>query len=218
MRTAWFMKAHTREEEEASKTLRIFVCQFTNTAILVMLVKSPIEPFASIPGEHYDHVNSKWYAQVGSPMVITLLTQFLAPPATHLIMHFVVGKLLRWNAQRSGKIVTQNQLNANQAPGERDLAAGYGEMLLAMSVTLVYGPGMPLLYWVAAGGFSLRLLVERYCDLRIYKRPPLFSKALMSSFDEVLMVVATMHTLLSAYFLAPSKHFVLKHVEGGQTI
>ena len=48
------------------------------------------------------------------------------------------------------------------APIPRDIAVGYGEILLALSVTLVYGPALPLLYFMAAAGFGMRYWVEKW--------------------------------------------------------
>jgi hypothetical protein len=166
------LRSHTMEEELQSKTLRIYFCQLTNTAILVLLTKSDLGPFSNLPGEHYKTMNAKWYANIAAPMVLTMFVQFLTPLAFHFIFHFGVGNVLRCVSRRNAS--TQNQLNAVEAPKARDFAAGYGEILLAMSVTLIYGPGVPMLYFVAAFGFALRVVVEKWFDLRIYEKPHLY--------------------------------------------
>jgi hypothetical protein len=47
------------------------------------------------------------------------------------------------------------------APDEFNIAASFGEVLLAATVSLLFGGGIPILYWVAAAGFALRC-VFRY--------------------------------------------------------
>ena len=42
----------------ASKAVRIFVCQLTNTAILALLIKSTFGPFKNTPGTHYTQVRA----------------------------------------------------------------------------------------------------------------------------------------------------------------
>jgi len=37
---------------------------------------------------------------------------------------------------------------------------------------------------LCAAGFGLRYCVERYCDLRIYRKPPLYSKELVGSYNK----------------------------------
>ena len=61
VQTSPALKAHTKEEEMSSKVIRIFMCQLTNTAILLMLSKSTFAFFQGIPGEHYPNVSAKWY-------------------------------------------------------------------------------------------------------------------------------------------------------------
>jgi len=198
--TAPVLKAHTQEEEMSSKVLRIFLCQLTNTAILILLTKSAMPPFDEMAGEHYENANAKWYANIAAPMLVTMVIQFITPPAFHFIMHFGVGFLVRVLKINSSH--TQNQLNAAIAPKDRDFAAGYGEILLAMSVTLLFGPAVPVLYFIASAGFALRFCVERWCDLRIYGKPPLYSKKLIGSFDNVLLVLAALHCLMSCYLIS----------------
>ena len=111
-----------------------------------------------------------------------MMIQFTIPCSTHLGLHHIVGRVVRSIGRR--RATTQNQLNQVEAPVERDMAGGYGEILLAAAVTLLYGPGMPMLYFVAAAGFGLRYWAELYCDLRIFRRPPLYSRELVGSFDE----------------------------------
>jgi hypothetical protein len=133
--TPW-LKSHTEEEELKSKVIRIFLCQFTNTAILILVTKSAIGPFIDIPGEHYESMNAKWYAHNAAPMMMTMIIQLVTPSAMHLMMWPIMGAI---KCSKRGSALTQNQLNAICAPKPRDFAAGYGEILLSMSVTLIYG-------------------------------------------------------------------------------
>ena len=77
--TSPWLKAHTMGGEMASKVLRIFMCQLVNTALLVLLVKSAIPPFADLPGDHYSNVNAKWYSNIAAPMMATMAIQFIIP-------------------------------------------------------------------------------------------------------------------------------------------
>ena len=71
---------------------------------------------------------------------------------------------------------TQNQLNASQHPHSFEVAAGYGEVMLATSVTMIFGSGIPLLYHVATVGFFIRLTVEKFIIVKVTRKPPLYSK------------------------------------------
>jgi hypothetical protein len=70
-------------------------------------------------------------------------------------------------------------------------------------VTLIYGPGIPMLYFVAAAGFTLRYWVELYCDLRIYRRPILYGRELVgTSFADVLSLMMVLHAFISTVVVA----------------
>lgn len=69
---------------------------------------------------------------------------------------------------------TQNALNASQTPPQCDLSLKYGEILLSMSVLLIFSSGIPALYWVGAIGFGLRYWVDKWFVLRICAKPPLY--------------------------------------------
>jgi hypothetical protein len=55
-------------------------------------------------------MNAKWYANIAAPMCLTMLIQFVTPPA----FHYGIGTVLRCVGRRNA--MTQNQLNAAEAP------------------------------------------------------------------------------------------------------
>ena len=197
--TAGFGKAHTMGEEMAATTTRIFMCQFTNYVVLIILAKSTFLFFKEIPGDHYSNINAKWYALVAMPMLSALVIQFILVPIEHVFVHLVglpPHFLLRLSA------TTQNKLNLAEAPILRDLSVGYGEVLLAMAVALIYGPAIPMLYFVASAGFAMRYWCEKWSDIVVSAKPPLLSKSLMSTFDEILACVVLLATMMSTYYVS----------------
>ena len=107
----------------------------------------------NIPGDHFAQVNAQWYASIGSPLVATMFIQFMTPAVVKAITYGVSILKLQISA---GKAQTQHALNELMAPAEFNIAASFGEVLLAATVSLLYGGGIPILYWVAAAGFTLR--------------------------------------------------------------
>jgi hypothetical protein len=146
-----------------------------------------------------DCPTDEWYAKVGAPMTKTMTVQFFVPWAAH-VAFYLIFKLKAWWGDR--KAVTQNKLNQSRVPNNWDLAAGYGEVLMAMSVTLLYGPGVPLLYWGAALGFAIRYWVDKWACLRVYKRPPLYGSEMSVSFDKILSAMAVLHCIVATYFIS----------------
>ena len=192
-------------------SLRVYAVQVLNTAILMLILRSEFSVFSTLPGEHYSTVNAKWYAEVGAPLVMTMVIQFATPPSVHIIS-MQVKRLIAWVKSRKAR--TQNQLNQAQAPHGFEIAAGYGEILLAASVTMIFGSGIPLLYHVAAVGFFVRYNVDKWVITRVTRKPPLYSKDLFDNFDEVFAVLLLVHVAMATYFMAsaggerPSTSFI----------
>jgi hypothetical protein len=182
--TARLLKAHTLEEEMGSKAIRVYFCQLANTAVLILLLTSDFGPFSIIPGTHYATINSEWYASIGAPMVSTMLIQFFTAWGIDTCTYTMKAPI-NWLKGRLAP--TQNARNATQAPPEFDLSAKYGEILLAISVILVFSSGIPLLYWVGAFGFTVRFWVDKWMVLRVCAKPPLYSSQLIEDFDTILV-------------------------------
>ena len=127
-----------------------------------------------------------------------MIIQFMTPPGIHVFMH-AIGICKRSCA---AKAKTQHLLNVALAPTSFEIAAGYGEILLAATVTLIFGAGVPLLYHVATVGFFVRYIVERWVIVRVARRPPLYSKQLFQSFDEVFALLLLVHAAMAVYFMS----------------
>ena len=52
----------------------------------MLVLRSAFPPFHTLPGEHYPTVNAKWYAEVGAPLIQTMVIQFVTPPGVHIFM------------------------------------------------------------------------------------------------------------------------------------
>lgn len=128
-----------------------------------------------------------------------MIIQFATPPATQFVM-IAVDKLMIWFFAPRAK--TQNQLNAVLKPRNFEIAAGYGEILLATSVTLIFGAGIPILYLVAALGFFVRYNVDKWVIVSVTARPPLYSNKLFDTFDEIFSLLLVVHVAMGLYFMA----------------
>ena len=148
-----YEKAHTLDEHQWGVAIRVYMCQLFNTAILMLILRSELKVVMNIPGDHFAQVNAQWYASIGSPLVATMFIQFMTPAVVKAITYGVSILKLQISA---GKAQTQHALNELMAPAEFNIAASFGEVLLAATVSLLYGGGIPILYWVAAAGFTLR--------------------------------------------------------------
>lgn len=88
-------------------------------------------------------------------MFESLLIQFVLVPCEHI---FVASGLLELVMRYVSGSSTQNLLNQAMAPIRRDLAVGYGEILLALAVTLVCS--------------RAQLLITTYRYTALFRREP----------------------------------------------
>ena len=72
---------------------------------------------------------------------------------------------------------TQNQLNTLYAPNDWVFAYDYSAMLVGVTITLIYGTALPVLYPVSAVGLYFQYVSSRYLVFRAYKRPVRFGAA-----------------------------------------
>jgi hypothetical protein len=198
-KTAPLLRSHTLEFQLMSQATRVFFCQLSNTALLNVLLKTSLGPFKSLPGQHYPTINAKWYADVAAPMVSTMCIQFIIPWGIHAVTWLLVA-VERWVGSCCAH--SQNAMNRAFTPGDFDIAGSYGEVLLAMWVTFMFGSGVPMLYWVASLGFSIRFCVDKVVVLRLYKRPPMYSSKLIERFDTLAILAVFVHAGVGCGMLA----------------
>eukprot|EP01052_Picozoa_sp_SAG31_P023151 SAG31_NODE_1888_length_6987_cov_1.481852_1_plen_291_part_00 len=151
-----------------------------------------------VPGVKYDHVNAKWYAEIAAPLLWTVVLNYVSAPLIYLAFT-ALPSLFRLIG---GKKLTQNQLNASYAPPEFYMSAGYAEMLVGVTVTLIYGSGVPLLYVISAVGLALQYATTKYLVLRFYKKPPLFAAYSMQMTPNIIMGLLLVHAAFSSYFIS----------------
>lgn len=215
--TASFLKQPSLGTELSSRYIKVFMTQLTNTAILSLLLNFdfPVNPkrlLGADYGVQYKSVNPEWYAEVGAPMAKTMLIQFLFPLGFHLLDWAVsrakrlwgrncgpCGCRCRRSCRRSA--MTQNLMNDSQVGPDFDLAAANGECMLAMSVTLIFGSGVPILYPIAMAGFSMRYMVDKAMVLRVCKQPPMYDQALTRNFPKCALFILMLHACIGTVLL-----------------
>ena len=182
---------------QLSLSLKIFGCTMLNTGLLFLVLRSTL--FPEVPGDHYENVDAKWYAELGAPLVTTMLTQFITAGLTPLGMT-VIQPLMRFFLAKGKK--TQNALNAMYTPPEMSLAQMYADCLLGIGVPAIYGAGVPLLYFVSGIGLLLKYSIDKYLVLRHYVKPPLFSSKMFETLIGMNWFFVLCHSAFSVYFMA----------------
>jgi len=172
----------TNSEQLSSITNGVFVAQFFNTGILLLLINGNMSEHwphfltDRVTGPFYDYY-PQWYSNVGSKIVNAMRINAILP-YVGLVSAFVVpwGKRLL-DRSFSSDIYKSKKTSLG---AYRDLYSGvdyvihfkYSGMLNIMYITMMYGLGMPVLFPLAAFNYFNQYLCERIIVAYCCKQPP----------------------------------------------
>ncbi|KAA0178330.1 hypothetical protein FNF27_00180 [Cafeteria roenbergensis] len=166
------------------------VAQIFNTAAVMLLVQMKLPNGASdnvpvlkelgILQGTLDSMTWQWYVGVGfgvfTTLAVTAVLSALLPVAGYCLKRF-----RRWRvgstaaiAER-GTVPTQRQLNKLFLDKAPRLDERYPPMLAMAFVALVYSAGVPLLAPVAAASLWATYALDKFCLLRLQRKPPAYS-------------------------------------------
>ena len=165
---------------------KFFIAQFINTAIVLLVVNAAIAnedvfawifaPFKLIgmfQGE-FDDFSNEWYASVGTPLLITLGLNAVTPHIAPLAQYFIVAPLMR--CLFSSSKATQRDLNLLQAGPQFEVTTRSAQLLNHVVTTMVFAPGLPLLWPIAFFACFTFYYVDLFLLLKFYRRPPSYNE------------------------------------------
>lgn len=200
----------TNSQQLGSITNGVFVAQFFNTGILILLVNGNMSEHSPqfftkfIQGPFYDYM-PQWYVDVGYKIVQTMLIQSIMPYVT-LTTSFVIPMLMRG---LDSKFSFNPYKTKKTAMGVyRDLYSGkdylvhakYSSVLNIVYVTMMYGIGMPILFPIAAFNFMNQYICERIIVAYTMKLPPALDDQLTKNCID-MMKYAPLFMLFNAYWM-----------------
>ena len=192
---------------------KVFVAQFFNTAVSSLVINAALpELVASFPivrdvvfaGTHRDF-DQLWYRQIGGPLMMTMLINTVGPIGGNVAAE-LTGAVTRFLAPY--RAWTQKSLDEAFTGPEFDIATRYGEVLMCVMVTMMYGSGMPMLYAFACFFCVAISYSDKRFLLRVCRRPPRYGVALATLAMEVTPWAAFVHLLfgmwMHTHFYTPS--------------
>lgn len=223
--TAW--EKHRSADEEASQNLmRLFVAQFLNLAILLLIVygghpmvqqasEDPNSPLwarvlwtLGIFRGPYTEMDSGWYSVVGTQLHLNALIAALSPHAWPLFAYFVVAPAQRLYARLTEErwgvppFAMQRDLNALYVGPAFDVATRAAQMLATAFVALLFSAGLPLLLAMAALAFALSFAVDYFLLLRYYGRPPHRDERLHRKLSRCMPYAILLHLGMAIWMLS----------------
>jgi hypothetical protein len=192
---------------------KVFAAQFFNTAVSSLVINAalpelvrgvPLLDGAVFNGVHRDF-DQRWYESIGGPLMVTMFVNTVGPVGGNLAAELLggvnrfLGRMTAW---------TQHALDASYLGPEFDIATRYGEVLMCVTVTMMYGSGMPLLYAFACFFCVTIAYFDKRHLLRVCRRPPRYGTSLAFLALAVVPWSGFVHLLfgmwMHTHFLTPS--------------
>lgn len=190
----------THSEMLTKITNGVFIAQFFNTAIVLLLVSANFQenftPLKEIfTGPFVDYM-PKWYSAVGYVIVQTMIINAFFP-----VVFQCIADVQKWVFQkldsRRGKDDTREEgyvTKKTQIFQYIELYSGpsyivhfkYSSVFNVTFVTMMYGVGLPILFPIAVMNYFIFYFLERYHMARTYQLPPSLDDRLTKNAIKVL--------------------------------
>jgi hypothetical protein len=205
-------KAYTIVEQKYQATRNMSLLTIMNTALAIILINMQIAGVAEVSwfpvlNGAYQSFDADWYKNVGSALVLTLITTILATAVGNLAFGCIYACLRCCdrscnccNDRKTRQLTQENYENKNLG-SNFELEMRYNGILTVMFVTMIYSAGLPILYLIAAAYFAVMYWVDKYLMLRHYRKPPMYDATL------ALKVIGWFKYALFLHFLLASAMF-----------
>jgi hypothetical protein len=214
---------HTESKQTTAIMKSIFVTSLLNTAILLLLVNANTSQtwlfWLPFKGEYPD-LTYEWYNDVGSSLIITMLTAAFMPAIefciglTMRIVFRLLDSGFKCKKYNSKKKTIQQYVNLYSGP-EYMMHFKYAALLNVVFVTFMYGLAVPLLFPIATIFFAVSWIVERLALAYSYKQPPMFDDVLNKSAISTLKV-APLFMMFFGFWVFGNQQIFDNFVKGRQ--
>ena len=207
----------TESEQTRLITNGVFVVQFFNTALLLLLVNANM----SEQGGFFDILsresgipdfNTQWFNDIGTTLVGAMLFNVYWP----VVEFFVFGGMrtafrlldrsFSCNEERTKKTTIQQYVNLYSGP-VFFIHFKYSSILNITFVTMMYGLGMPILFPIASVAILTLYVMEKLMLHYCYREPPMYDERLNKNALTIL-TWAPLLFLSFGYWMLSSKQLL----------
>jgi hypothetical protein len=214
----------TATDVAQSQFWKLFLAQFTNTGLLVLLVNASLKKLPtvllplrmlSIGTGKYDDFTISWYISVGCGLCLTIFMQVFSTTVPPLVMSFFVKPCMACFYAKS-EVVEARMNQIYQLP-DWNLALRMAQTLTVVFVICTYSSGMPALYTVGVVYSIVAFWLDKWCLLHGSAKPPAFNQTILNTCMHFLPIAAFLHTILACWtfgnqVLVPSEWSLLRPV------
>ena len=165
-----FERHNSRTAELASVTVKLFVMQVINTAILTLSVNANLRDFDvrmpdAIPifSGSFTDFHPAWFVSVGTALMLTMLLNMVVPNITPFIkeglrkLRICWDRSGRWWDPTRSKRITQHDLEELLTGGQFLMPQRYSAAMNTIFTTLFYCSGLPLLLPLGTVALTLQV-------------------------------------------------------------
>ena len=216
-----YERRHDKTDLVISNTFKMFIVQFFNTAVIILIVNAKVDfvPswFPILNGE-YDDFTTEWYKQIGVSIILTMLIGIFSPHLANSL-YWIRGACKRWRDRKwtcsrmKTKQIFQADYEQMYMGPELLFEYRYSTLLNIIFISLMFGTGMPILYFFGFISLFLSYWVDKWTLLRIYQTPPPYNKDLTKVSREWMNIAIILHLLFGFWMLSNSIIFDTKNDE-----
>ncbi|KAG7402115.1 hypothetical protein PHYBOEH_005678 [Phytophthora boehmeriae] len=225
-------KHHTRSSRVVSRVTKVFIAQFCNTALLMLVINANGDYFSSpktasktgtssggfslgslnmLNGEYSDF-SADWYNDVGVALMLTIIINSLSTHV-YLLVNYISLKARRFVDRGYSfdhsltRQDTQRDLETLYRGPKFDLAARYAQSLTTVFITYSFSAGMPLLHFIGLAAMVMTYWADKFTFLRIGRSPPLYDNKVAMAAGSLLPYAVLLHCLVALWMFSNDRIF-----------
>jgi hypothetical protein len=203
---------HVSASQETKATVeKVFVAQFINTSIVILIVNANYKAFSNtnILGflglfqGAFEDFSPDWYKQVGGTLMSTMLINIFVPHLAPLLGLYIIAPLKR-SLTASGKN-TQETLNELYMGPDFPITIRTAQILTCVFVCMMYAPGLPLMMPIAMCSMIMTFFVDKLLLIKFYRRPPRFDESTVSLCIGFIPAAVGLRLIIGCWMLGNSE-------------
>lgn len=172
---AYFERHHSLNKQSWSISQRLFLIQFINTSIVVLVM----EKFYNLQ----DTISTIQFS-----MIFNILT-----PHLPILLKYLIHKF----KDTSG--MTDREIQESKQGPEFELSFRFSSIFATMFTVMMYSTKIPILYPIMFCTLFVRYWIDKYLFTNYYSIPPWYSIQLQQSFTIKMSIAAMIHLIQSYY-------------------
>uniref|UniRef100_K3WQ59 Anoctamin transmembrane domain-containing protein n=1 Tax=Globisporangium ultimum (strain ATCC 200006 / CBS 805.95 / DAOM BR144) TaxID=431595 RepID=K3WQ59_GLOUD len=215
-------KHHTESSQVVSRITKVFIAQFCNAALLMVVINAnlsyfvddqsiALSSFAILNGKYSDFTPA-WYNDVGIALMLTMIINTFSPHM-YVVVHYIAMEAKRFYDRGFSfdysitRQDTQRDLDALYRGPKFDLAARYAQTLTSIFITYLFSAGMPLLHLVGFFAMLMTYWADKFTFLRIARSPPLYDRKVAIAAGSLLPYAVLLHSVVAMWMFSNAMIF-----------